>query len=137
MIDRSYFIISFINGPGDPMIFSVGGQTLFQFWEDAKSTGDDLIGRLNVDYIICMTPDRSLYATIYKPDPDRTVCHFCIHYADDENYRNNTLSGADTIKNVLKKCSCPVYDISDVTNIIGLEEENILQRGGIIIRGEQ
>lgn len=137
MINRSYFIIEFNPNTKEPRVFNKLGDTMFQFWDDAKVTGDELIGRLNVDYIICMTPDRSLYATIYKPDGETEVCHFCIHYADDENYRNNTLSGADTVSNVLKKCNCPVYDISDVTNIIGLEEENILRRGGFLIRGEQ
>jgi hypothetical protein len=78
---------------------------------------------------------RETFATVWDPTPgENPVAHCCIRYADEGCYRNQTLSGAMYVSDLFEKCSCNVYDISGVVLVYELTEENILIRGGKLIR---
>lgn len=69
------------------------------------------------------------YVTFYNPD-DSSAGHFCVYFRGDYNH---TLSGTITLKELLQRYSCPIFDISKVEKLIDLCPANMLERGAIII----
>jgi hypothetical protein len=59
-MSRSYFIIQFNETPeqfqAEPLMLDDCNTAWFGSYADAKLTGDDLCGELDVDYIICEKP---------------------------------------------------------------------------------
>ena len=67
----------------------------------------------------------AIYATVY--DPLDGIAHCCIHYLD-----GSCRYGAMEVKSVIR-IGCVVFDITHTNVILGLNMDNILEHGGVIV----
>lgn len=71
---------------------------------------------------------KGTFATVYGVTSNG-VCHGCIRYKDYKNVRNQSISGAMMVievKSLARKAgNIPVYDITNSTKILGLNETNM------------